>query len=150
MTQSKEITGMLAYIVAARELFCTSVSSKCLIQYYCSNVDEHGRFFKSTLDISIDTGVSAYTIRTANKNWSKFGLLTIIEHPWWSGKANDYKVHLGKLQELVQKRLENKEKKKQTLKKGGAERTERWKSKQKVTLLQALPQTKGDASTSVW
>lgn len=121
-------TGFLAYVRAARELLCTSVSRKCLILYYATNCDEHGKFFKSTLDISIETGVSEKFIRECNKDWQKYGLITVTEHPWHSGKANDYQIHLGKLQSLVKDRVEKKNKAKLIAKKKAVERTLRWRA----------------------
>ena len=135
---SKE-TGFLAYIRAAREITCGSVSSKCLLQYYASNVDDHGKFFRSTLDISIDTHCSQFFIRKTNKYWLEIGILSITEHPWRSGKANDYHLHLDVLQKVAKSKQEQKDKTRLIEKAKAAERTQRWRQKLKL----------GDASQSV-
>src|SRR5713101_7844857 len=72
----KEPTGMLAYIVAAREIRTKDVNRKLLLLYYASNVGSHGSFFKCLLDISLDTGLSESTVQRINKDWQDKGILS--------------------------------------------------------------------------
>jgi hypothetical protein len=93
-----EPTGFLAYIVAARELRASNVIRKCLLQYYASNVNEKGQFFKTLLGISLETCIPISTIQRINAEWRQASILT-----WDSGdttQANAYQIHLDALRKV--------------------------------------------------
>src|ERR1035438_8783136 len=98
----KEPTGMLAYIIAAREIRTTEVSRKLLLLYYASNVGRQGSFFKSLLDISLDTGLSESTVQRINKDWQGKGLLAWEKGSVTRSLANTYRLDLSKLQKAVE------------------------------------------------
>lgn len=147
MSKMNEMTGMLAYIITARELISASVSAKCLLLYYASNVNKQGRFFKSVLDIRIDTGLSEKTIRTLNEKWRSLGILTVTEHSYESRKANDYELHLPRLKEILSTQQEQKKQKKDKMRLANAKRAQKWRDKKKLEEAQALgPLNNGPAS----
>ena len=92
-------TGMLAYIVAGREIRFKTVHGKCLMLYYCSNVNKEGKFFKSMLDICAETTLSEKTVRRLNSAMKSMGVLSWTEGT--NGKANDYQLNLSKMEHFV-------------------------------------------------
>jgi hypothetical protein len=128
----KELTGMLAYIAAARELRCSSVHAKCLLQYYASNVNQHGKFFKSTADISAETRLSESFIRKTNAVWEHIKLIAVVAHPRSDGKANDYSLDLKRLRIAVENAKEDKAATKERARLITAERVRRHRAKLKT------------------
>ncbi len=99
---AKPITGYLAYCVAGRAVPAASVQAKCLILYYCTNVNEHGTFFRSMFDICYDTRLSERTVRKLNTAWRAKGLLSWVEGSNLKKKANTYTLDLAKLQSFAE------------------------------------------------
>jgi hypothetical protein len=156
--KSKAIpTGMLAYIVAAREMRCASPHSKCLLQYYASNVDRQGKFFKSLLDICAETGLSQSFVRKTNAYWKKINLLSWEEGSWTNGKANVYRLSLPHLKAYLQNRRPEIETTKLHMRQQSAVRVKRWRSKKAgepaetlvagVTLSGSVTETPSDGVT---
>lgn len=134
-SKQEEKTGMAGCVIVCRDLIATSSQAKCLLQYYASNVnDDSCTFFKSTQDIAAETGLSEKTIRSLNTAWVEKKIISIVEHPWWTGKANDYTLHLPVLRKLLkQQQASGKlEAKKLKAKKQGRERTRRWRDKVRI------------------
>jgi len=97
-----ELTGLAGCVAACRELIVGTVGAKCYLQYLASNVTSNDcTFFKSTQDAAAYTNLSEHTIRSLNKKWKELGIISITEHPWWSGDANDFVMHLPKLFSMV-------------------------------------------------
>ena len=130
-----DLTGMAGCVTVCRDLIVSSAQGKCLLQFYASNVhDDSCTFFKSTQEISALTGLSEKTIRNLNTTWIKAGVVSIVEHPWWTEKANDYTLHLPVLRKLLkqQKATGTLEAKRSKTKEQGRERTRRWREKQRI------------------
>ncbi len=98
-----ELTGMLAYIVAGREIRCSNPHVKCLLQYYCSNVNKEGTFFKSMLDICAETRLCEKFVRNTNNEWREKKILDWIEGDWRKRTANTYTLNLDLLKRLAAK-----------------------------------------------
>ena len=127
----------MAAIVAARQMIvrgniCPNVSSKCLLLYYCVNANRQGKFFKSAIDISLETGLTPKTIYKWNRLWEQWGLLAIEEHDWRSGKANDYTINLAVLQEVSNRTLTLKTDMKDRAKRKAAIRSQRYRDKKQL------------------
>jgi hypothetical protein len=103
----KEVTGFLAYVIAARELRATNAHRKCLIQYYASNAGNNGTFYKSMLDICAETCLSERFVQTANAAWKDAGVLSWTQGSNLSGKANTYQLQLKKLQDAARTSRKN-------------------------------------------
>ncbi len=129
---------MLAYVVAAREVRCSSVHAKCLLQYYASNTNKHGKFFKSTHDICAETMLSESFVRKTNAVWEAMKLLTITEHKRSTGLANDYAFDLRRLKLAADQSTPAKEEAKDRAKRMAAERQRRHRDKQNVTPSQSV------------
>jgi len=99
---AKPITGYLAYCVAGRAVPAASAQAKCLMLYYCTNVNEHGTFFRSMFDICYDTRLSERTVRKLNAAWKAKGLLSWVKGSNLKKKANTYTLDLAKLQSFVE------------------------------------------------
>jgi hypothetical protein len=128
----KKTSNFMAYIVAARQMICKGTicpgsSSKCLLLYYCSNVNKDGKFFKSTLDICLETGLAESTVYTLNALWEKWTMLTVTRNDWRSGKANDYQIHLKVLQQLSENTQVIRKDKTESAKKKAAIRSQRYR-----------------------
>ena len=138
--KTKENTSQfMAGVIAARQTIvrgtlCPNVSSKCLLLYYCVNANRQGKFFKSTLDIILETGLTEKTIRKYNALWKQWGLLSVTEHDWRSGKANDYEINLATLEEVSRRTLALKTDKKDIAKRKAADRAKRYREKLKKEL----------------
>jgi len=128
-TEEQAPSGFLALCVAARDLRCATPQAKCLLLYYAVNAHKDCKFFKSYLDISIETGLQERTIRKYNKEWQALGILTATEHSWGSGKATDYQMHLKRLQEIVALCAQRKDKARDAARLHGRERTAKWRRK---------------------
>jgi hypothetical protein len=124
-----EPTGFLAYIIAGREARCKTIASKCLLQYYCSNACKDGTFFKSTLDICIDTRISERTVRRFNDGLKGFGVLTWVEGDSFRHLANAYTLHLPKLKEFAVASKKQHEAAKDKARELSAERSRRYREK---------------------
>jgi hypothetical protein len=146
-TKTKEprvLTQFMAGIVAARQMICkgnicNNVGSKCLLLYYCCNANRFGKFYKSTLDICLETGLAESTIRELNEKWQTWKLLTVTSHDWRSGKANDYEIHLPVLLEVSKRTQELREPRTQTAKLKAAARSK--KHRDKIKTLEAMKGT---------
>ncbi|MGA9932224.1 MAG: hypothetical protein WBQ13_14860 [Terriglobales bacterium] len=125
----KPLTGMLAYIVAARDLRPPDVRAKCLLQYYCSNVNQHGTFFKSVLDIHMETALSPATIHRINAQWKVIGLLAWVEGNSFQKKANTYTVNLEILRKAAEASIKQYETDKAKVKQQSALRSRRYRAK---------------------
>jgi hypothetical protein len=127
----KELTGMLAYIVAAREMKCGSVHSKCLLLYYASNCGKDGSFFKSTVDIAAETGLSERFIRKTNAIWEStaVGILSSIQGSSVKHQANTYQLNLPKLRSICDKNKTAIEDRRTREKRKAAERAARYRAK---------------------
>jgi AraC-like DNA-binding protein len=125
----KEPTGMLAYIIAAREIRTRDVRRKVLLLYYASNVSSHGSFFKSLLDISLDTGLSESTVQRINKDWQDNGLLSWEKGSVTRSLANIYRLDLGKLQQAVKSTRKNFEGAEQRSRRKAADRAKRYRER---------------------
>jgi hypothetical protein len=133
----KEPTGMLAYIIAAREIRTTDVNRKVLLLYYASNVNTHGSFFKSLLDISLDTGLSESTVQRINKDWQGQGLLSWEKGSVTRSLANTYRLDLSKLQKAVESTRRNFEGAEQRRRRKAADRAKRYRERHaKLTVTQ--------------
>jgi hypothetical protein len=127
----KPITGMLAYIVAGRELRPTSPYAKCLLQYYCSNVNKHGSFFKSAFNIQFETGLSERFIRKTNAKWKTGGLLSWVQGSNLTKRANTYTLDLEKLQKFVSQSIETHNAYTLKLRQQSAERSQKYRERRK-------------------
>ena len=125
----KEPTGMLAYIVAAREIRTTDVRRKLLLLYYASNVGSHGSFFKSLLDISLDTGLSESTVQRINKDWQGKGILSWDKGSVARSLANTYRLDLSKLQKAVESTRRDFESAAQRSRRKAADRAKRYRER---------------------
>lgn len=96
-----EPSKFLQYIIAGRDARVSSMTGKCLLLYYCSNVSNKGTFFKSFLDICTDTKISESTVRRFNNRMRDMGVLSWVEGNSLTHKANEYTMHLPKMQEYV-------------------------------------------------
>ena len=133
----KEPTGMLAYIIAAREIRTTDVNRKVLLLYYASNVNSHGSFFKSLLDISLDTGLSESTVQRINKDWQDKGILSWEKGSVTRSLANTYRLDLSKLQKAVESTRRNFEGAEQRRRRKAADRAKRYRERHaKLTVTQ--------------
>lgn len=131
MVSRAETTGMLAYIIAAREMKCGSVHSKCLLQYYASNCGKEGSFFKSTVDISAETGLSERFIRKTNALWESeaVGILSTVQGNWMKHQANTYRLNLSRLQSVSEKNKLQIEDRRTRAKRKAAERAARYRAR---------------------
>lgn len=130
------LTPFMRRLIAARRMICkgkicTNVSSKCLLLYYCSNADNDGCFFKSTLEICLETGLAASTVYGLNAKWQTWGLLKIVKHDWRSGDANDYTIDLKTLEECSDRTQSLKADKIAASKQRAAERAKRYRARLK-------------------
>jgi hypothetical protein len=128
---AKPLTGFLAYVVAARNLRPPDVHAKCLLQYYCSNVDDHGTFFKSVLDIHMETALSPAYVHKINAQWKKIGLLSWVEGNSFQKKANTYTLNLEILRKAMENSINKYEADKVKIKQQWAVRSRRYRAKQK-------------------
>ncbi len=128
---AKALEGFLAYVVAARELRPPDVEAKCLLQYYCSNVNDHGTFFKSVLDIHMETALSPAYIHKVNAQWKAIGLLTWVEGNSYQKKANTYTLHLEILKKAAENSIKRYEADKVKLREQWAARSRRYRAKKK-------------------
>lgn len=94
---AKPITGFLAYCIAGRSVRAANPQAKCLMLYYCVNVDEHGTFFRSMSDICYDTRLSNRFVRKTNAAWRTAGILSWVEGNDFKHKARTYTLNLEKL-----------------------------------------------------
>jgi hypothetical protein len=124
------VTGMLAYIIAGREIRCSTVHGKCLLQYYCSNVNRGGSFFKSTVDISSETKLSERFIRKVNATWKQNGFVTWVRGSNLTGDANRYTLNLEKLQAAAAQSEDPRDKARILSNLKTAERMRRYRAKQ--------------------
>jgi hypothetical protein len=120
---------MLAYIVAARNLRTASVEAKCLLQYYCSNVNEHGTFFKSVLDTHFDTALSERFIHKSNAKWKDMGLLSWTQGNSFKHKANVYTIDIAKLKTVSENSIKQHDAEKNKVRQQWAERQRRHRAK---------------------
>lgn len=132
----EEQTPYMRGVIAARQMICkgqicTNVSSKCLLLYYCCNADNNGEFFKSTLEICLETGLAASTVYALNAQWESWGLLKITKHDWRSGDANDYKINLKVLEEASDRTLVLKAEKITIAKQKAADRARKYRVNKK-------------------
>jgi hypothetical protein len=128
---AKPITGMLAYIVAARNLRPPDVEAKCLLQYYCSNANEHGTFFKSVLDIHMETALSPAFIHKTNAQWQKLGLLAWVAGNSFQNRANTYTINLEILKKASEGSIRKYDADKMKLRQQWAARSRRYRAKKK-------------------
>lgn len=152
MKKQNELTGMAGCVAVCRDLILQNSQGKCLLQYYASNVhDDSCTFFKSTQDSAAQTGLSEKTIRKLNETWVKAGIISIQEHPWWTGQANDYKLHLPELRRRLKEQKESGslEAKKIKAKELGRERTRKWRKNKEAKELIAKPHQESDGSNTV-
>jgi len=126
----KVATGMLAYIIAGRNLRPSSPYAKCLLQYYCSNVNTKGSFFKSTFDTAYETGLSERFIYKTNAKWKELGILSWEPGNSFQKKANAYTINLEKLLVAVEKSIRDHDKSVTTKRQKWAERARRYRAKQ--------------------
>jgi hypothetical protein len=125
----KPITGMLAYIVAGREIRCKTVHGKCLLLYYCANAGKDGSFFKSTLDICAETTLAESTVRRVNAGLKVMGLLTWVEGSNLTHRANAYTLNLSKMQVMAASTKQGRDSSKDIIKKQWAARARRYREK---------------------
>jgi hypothetical protein len=128
---AKPLTGFLAYVVTARNIRPTDVEAKCLLQYYCSNVDEHGTFFKSVLDIHMETALSPAYIHKTNAKWKTLGLLSWVEGNSFQKKANTYTLSLEILRKVMENSIKKYEADRVKIKTQWAARSRRYRANQK-------------------
>lgn len=139
--KKKEITGMLAYVIAARELRASTVHRKCLIQYYASNTRADGSFFKSISEICAETGLCKTFVYAANTEWEKNGFLQWSRGNGIEGKANLYQLCLKKLQSAAEKSRKHVDAAKSDLRKKSRERQAKYRAiKSKLSMPQKLGQ----------
>jgi L-rhamnose mutarotase len=108
-----------------------------LLLYYAVNAHKDYKFFKSYMEISIETGLDERTVRKYNEDWVKLGIISVTEPVWGSGKATDYHMHLKKLQEIVKLCESRKDVARDTKRLQGRERTAKWRRKAAEALKQA-------------
>jgi AraC-like DNA-binding protein len=125
----KEPTGMLAYIIAARSVRTRDVKRKVLLLYYACNVGSQGSFFKTLLDISLDTGLSESTVQRINKDWQGKGLLSWEKGSVTRSLANTYRLDLGKLQRAVESSRKDFESAEQRSRRKAADRAKRYRDR---------------------
>jgi len=143
---NKPITGFLAYAIAGRSVPAKTVHAKCLMLYYCANVDAHGSFFRSMFDICYDTRLSESTVRRLNKEWKSIGLLSWVEGSNLTEKANVYTLDLEKLQAFAATRKPERERiKKKVL---NAARQQRFRDKNVTLKRNAMSQSNVTLSQS--
>jgi hypothetical protein len=136
-----EPTGMLAYIVAGREIRCSTAHAKCLLLYYCANVGKDGTFFKSLLDISFETRLSDSFIRRTNDEWRKKKLISWVEGDWHKGLANTYTLNLPLMQKMAEHSKKQRDDVQEIAREKTAERVRRFRERQKaVTPPQSVTQ----------
>jgi hypothetical protein len=134
--REEDMKPFMRRLVAARKMICkgqicTNVSSKCLLLYYCANANEKGFFYKSTLEICLETGLAASTVYALNKQWESWGLLKIVKHDWRSGDSNDYTIDLETLEECSERTQSMKADRLAMSKLKAAERAKRYRAKHK-------------------
>ena len=129
MGKGEKKTGMLAYIIAGREIRCKTVHGKCLLQYYCSNVNAHGSFFKSTLDICAETTLAESTVREMNSKLKQMGILSWVKGSNLNHRANVYTLNLEKMQEMAEVTTQKRDDSKDRIKQQWAERARRYREK---------------------
>jgi hypothetical protein len=139
----KEITGMLAYIICAREMKCGSVHSKCLLLYYAANCDRHGSFFKSMVDICAETGLSESFVRKTNAYWEKVGIMSSTEGNWAKHLANRYHLHLTKLRGVCAANKKQVDQAKVAAREKSAQRSQRYRSKKQAEANQNVTPPQG-------
>lgn len=129
-----EPNGMLAYIIAGREIRCSTPHVKCLLLYYCSNVGRDGTFFKSLLDISFETGLADSFIRKTNEEWRKKGVLTWVEGDWRKKTANTYTLKLDLLKKIAENSKKQRDDVKEAARQKAADRARRYRESHKSAL----------------
>lgn len=128
---SKPLSGMMEYIVAARELRPPDVEAKCLLQYYCSNVGSTGSFFKSVLDIHMETALSPAFIHKTNAQWKALGLLSWVAGNSFQKKANTYTISLDTLKRASEGSIKKYEADKVKVREQWAARSRKYRAKKK-------------------
>jgi hypothetical protein len=131
-TPKKEYTGFMAYVVAAREIKCSSASKKCLLQYYASNVNKDGSFFRSMLDICAETSLAESFVRKTNTEWEAKKILKCIEGNWRDGKANVYILSLPVLQQIARSSRSIIDKAKDVMRDKATKRMQKYRAKKKL------------------
>lgn len=128
------------YTVLARQMRVGSVRMKCLLLYYAICADHRtGKFFKSYLDIYLDTGITERTARSINKALEKQGILTRTEPALDSGHSTDYQLHAEAMQLNVEAFKTDRDKKAAAQRAKATERIRKWralKKKQQAETLQ--------------
>jgi hypothetical protein len=122
-------TGMLAFIVAGREIRCKTVHGKCLILYYCSNVNREGSFFKSTLDICAQTTIAESTVREINAKLREMGMLSWVKGSNLKHHANTYTLNLTKMQAMAESTKQSRDDAKEKSRQQAAARARRYREK---------------------
>jgi len=137
----KPVTGMLAYIIAGREIRCKNAHTKCLLLYYCCNVGKTGSFFKSMLDIHTETGLAESTIRELNGRFKQMGFLSWVAGSNLQKRANTYTLDLDKMQSLAEATLTFHNANKNRIRQQWAERARRYRRKRSASRREATVAT---------
>jgi hypothetical protein len=119
---------MLAYIIAGREIRCSTVHGKCLLLYYCTNVNRGGSFFKSVLDICAETHLAESTVHRLNSGMKELGILSWVSGDWRKGLSNTYTLDLSKMQAMSEQTQKGRDAAKEKSRQKAAERARRYRA----------------------
>jgi hypothetical protein len=136
MKVSKEITGFLAYVIAAREMKCSSPHEKCLLLYFACNCNDKGKFFKSQSETVLETGLSERFIRKTIKDWENLRWLRYRPGDLF-GAATEYTLDLKMLQKLAGQSREYNQEAKYLKRQEAAARIRKWRANRKTRVVAA-------------
>ena len=134
---AKELSGHMALCVAARQLRCGSTQQKCLLLYYAICADKDGKFYRSFLDIYLDTGVTERTARNVNKSFEKVGILTVSAPTPGSGDSNDYHLDIEVMEKMADSMKAARSSAANAARAKTAKRQAEWRARHKVTVKHA-------------
>jgi hypothetical protein len=102
---------------------------KCLLLYYAICCNKDGQFFRSYVDIYLDTGISERTVRSINKNFEDACFITRTEPTPMSGNATHYTMSRKHLEECAAQQEKNRDKNAAKIREKNAQRMADWRAK---------------------
>lgn len=128
-SKQEKING-LTYRIAAKEVQTASIRVKCLILYYSICANDDGTFYKSYLDIFLDTGIPERTVRAVNKVLIEHEMLLKTEPKFGSGKASEYRLLLEGMRKNIETFKDHRDKAAAAQRMKAKERLQKWRAKQ--------------------
>jgi len=128
-----EFGGTGALCVAARKLPVGSVAMKCLLLYFAICTDyTTGTFFKSYLEIYMDTGITERTARRCIDGLKTAKILETFSPEFGSRHSTVYRLRLKEMERLIKGLETAKEERVAAVRHKNTQKVQRWRAKQEA------------------